>query len=121
MTPRASILRPLTIPSTTAAVAAVLALGASCRTQSESWDNRVDCDTICDRYSACFNPTFDVESCEDRCFDRAQVDYDFEFQVDRCSTCMRDLTCELIDLTECREDCAPITGEPVLGPNPLDV
>ncbi|NUP13647.1 MAG: hypothetical protein HOW73_47030 [Polyangiaceae bacterium] len=111
-------LRPKSRGSARAAAATVFVLGAlsviGCRRKEEAEDNEQDCVEICDRYSECFDANYNTAACERRCYDGADRSLNYEFQVDRCATCLTDLTCELIEITECKENCAVITDEPLL-------
>ncbi len=80
-----------------------------CRTQDEASDNERDCRLICSKYKQCFDAEYPVEACFTQCDERAGVDLDFEFFVDRCSTCMLDHPCNEASQF-CMRGCAEVVG-----------
>src|SRR5262245_36437675 len=56
-------------------------------------ENAIDCHGICQRYSDCFDASYDVSSCRDRCqdsVDRGDLTFD---EVDSCESCIDDRSC----------------------------
>jgi hypothetical protein len=71
------------------AISAVIAVAAAC----SSVDNAIDCHTICQRYSDCFNSSYDVSACESRCKNNSSADKDFQNKVNTCDACIDDKSC----------------------------
>ena len=66
-----------------------LAAGAGCDTV----DAAFDCQSVCSRYSECFNSDYDVDSCRSRCRDRAANDESVRQAADACEACIDDMSC----------------------------
>lgn len=71
-------------------LAYVLALGCSAKDDVEA---EIDCHSICQRYSDCFDADFDVSACQDRCEDKADRDPDYQDEIDECDNCIDDRSC----------------------------
>jgi hypothetical protein len=54
----------------------------------DEFDESIDCATVCDRYRDCFDQTYDVGACEDRCENRADDIAGYENAVDACEDCI---------------------------------
>jgi hypothetical protein len=70
-------------------------------------DAAFDCNTICTRYKDCFDGSYDVESCADRCRASAQADDEFYRSVDTCEACMTDRACAGATFS-CGGDCGQV-------------
>lgn len=83
-------------------VCAFLTLGA-CR----PIDAAFDCNTICTRYKDCFDGSYNVETCAERC--RGKVDGNSEFYrtVDTCEACIDDRACASATFS-CNSDCSQV-------------
>jgi hypothetical protein len=81
---------------------AFLTLGA-CR----PIDAAFDCDTICTRYKDCFDGSYDVAACADRCRGKAEDTNDFYRSVDRCESCIDDRACASATFS-CSSDCSEV-------------
>jgi hypothetical protein len=56
-------------------------------------ENEIDCQGICQRYSDCFDSSYDVSGCQDRCensVDRGDLTFE---KVDSCNDCIDDRSC----------------------------
>jgi hypothetical protein len=51
-----------------------------------------DCDTVCDRYRDCFDQSYNVDACQDRCESRA-ANESFRNSVDACEDCIGRNSC----------------------------
>jgi hypothetical protein len=60
---------------------------------AESIEREIDCNSICSRYSDCFDESYDVSECQDKCDDNADKDRDFADKVDACENCIDDRSC----------------------------
>jgi hypothetical protein len=70
-------------------------------------DRLFDCQSVCSRYETCFDSSYDVSSCRNRCADKAEADKEFERKADACEACIDDRSCS--DATfKCATQCASI-------------
>jgi hypothetical protein len=84
------------------AVAAFFACGAE-----KEIENEIDCQSICQRYSDCFDSSYDVSACQDRCendVDRGELTFE---EVDACDDCIDDRSCASGTLN-CATECVGI-------------
>lgn len=56
-------------------------------------DERFDCAQICSRYSDCFDASYDVDACTNRCESKADTEQGFADKADTCETCLDDRSC----------------------------
>ncbi|MDX2023686.1 MAG: hypothetical protein SF187_25840 [Deltaproteobacteria bacterium] len=70
-------------------------------------DKIFDCQSVCDRYKSCFNNSYDVGACRDRCKSKADADKDFEKKADACESCIDDRSCTSATFN-CATECASI-------------
>lgn len=70
-------------------------------------DKTFDCQSVCDRYKTCFNSSYDVGACRDRCKSKADADKDFEKKADACESCIDDKSCTSATFS-CATECASI-------------
>lgn len=56
-------------------------------------DRLTDCQDICQRYADCFDSSYDVSSCRNRCADSARDSETFDQDVDECENCLDDRSC----------------------------
>ncbi|MEY2931465.1 MAG: hypothetical protein RL033_2214 [Pseudomonadota bacterium] len=98
---------------TSTRIALVLTLSAGCALSvaacgvEKEIENEIDCQSICDRYSDCFDADYDVQSCQNRCEnDVDSGDLTFE-EVDACSDCIDDRSCASGTLS-CTTECLGI-------------
>lgn len=74
---------------------------------SEEIENEIDCHGICQRYSDCFDDSYDVSACQERCEnDTDEGELTFE-EVDACEDCIDDRSCASGTLN-CATECAGI-------------
>lgn len=70
-------------------------------------DAAFDCNTICTRFKDCFDGSYDVESCGDRCRASAEAEPNYYRAVDTCEACMTDRACASATFT-CGSDCSQV-------------
>jgi len=75
----------------------VIALSAACATfacsAKREVEKKIDCHSICQRYSDCFDSSYDVSGCQDRCessISSGKLDF---ATVDECDSCIDDRSC----------------------------
>ncbi|MBL9038569.1 MAG: hypothetical protein JNG84_08665 [Archangium sp.] len=84
------------------AVAAALAFMAC-----QPIDAALDCNTICTRYKDCFDGSYNVETCADRCRARAQSNSSQASAINRCEACIDDRACAAATFN-CGSDCSEV-------------
>lgn len=70
-------------------VLTTLALSPACG----AIDNAFDCDAICNRYKSCFDSSYDVAACAQRCRSDSRSDADYKRRADVCNACIDDRSC----------------------------
>lgn len=70
-------------------------------------DAAVDCQGICTRYRTCFNSSYDVQACEERCRSNAAADKAYKAKADTCKRCIDGNSCTAAAFT-CSSDCLAI-------------
>ncbi len=70
-------------------------------------DKLFDCQSVCSRYQSCFNSSYDVGACRNRCKDAADADKDFERKADACEACIDDRSCSSATFN-CASQCVGI-------------
>ena len=85
-----------------AVTSAVLMLGAC-----QPIDAAFDCDTICTRYKNCFDGSYNVETCANRCRENAKVEKDYYRAVNTCEACINDRACASATFS-CGSDCSKV-------------
>ena len=90
-------------------VAAVIAAFGfvGCGEAADEASNTIDCYSVCDRYSECFDADFDVEGCTDRCEDEADASESREARLEACDNCIDDKSCTSATFN-CATECAGI-------------
>jgi hypothetical protein len=86
----------------------VLSSAALCATGciATEVDQSVDCRDVCDRYSTCYNASYDTAACRNRC--EGFVDTDGHSQAaNACDACMDDTSCAAAVFT-CSTECSGI-------------
>lgn len=84
----------------------VAAATLSCGAKKEI-EKTVDCQSICKRYSDCFDSSYDVSGCRDRC-EKSVSDGSIDFQtVDECKSCIDDRSCASGTLN-CTTECVGV-------------
>ena len=66
-----------------------------------------DCQAVCSRYRDCFNSSYDVDSCRNRCRTRAASDPSVKGAADTCEACIGDKSCAA-DVVTCSGSCSAI-------------
>ena len=70
-------------------------------------DAALDCNTICKRYKDCYNGSYDVSACADRCRASARTNKDLANSINRCEACINDRACASATFN-CGADCSNI-------------
>jgi hypothetical protein len=70
-------------------------------------ENLVDCFQICEAYENCFDASYDVSACTDRCKDQANNDRAYYERAQACETCIDNRDCAAITVN-CTDECAGI-------------
>jgi hypothetical protein len=74
-------------------VAGVMLAGSLSTMGCDHIENAIDCHGICQRYSDCYDKSYDVDSCETKCKDNANSDKDYMSKADDCNNCLGDKSC----------------------------
>lgn len=69
--------------------------------------NRLQCQSICDKYQECFSSEYDTKSCVNSCVDKSKDDEDFSRRVEMCEVCIDDRACSE-SAFGCATDCVGI-------------
>ncbi|MGC4095249.1 MAG: hypothetical protein QM756_46470 [Polyangiaceae bacterium] len=69
--------------------------------------NTITCSEVCNRYKGCFDSSYDVSACTDRCKTRAGSDSDKQSQLDQCDACIEDKSCASATFS-CATECVSI-------------
>jgi hypothetical protein len=68
-----------------------------------------DCQQICSRYQTCYDPSYDVGACRDRCRAKAENDPTVMSEAAKCDDCIGDKSC--ISATfNCATECGALVG-----------
>ena len=70
-------------------------------------DAAVDCQGICSRYKTCFNASYDVQGCEERCRSNAAADKAYKAKADSCKACIDGASCATAPFS-CSTTCVSI-------------
>ncbi len=73
----------------------------------DSIDRVTDCQDICARYSDCFDDSYNVGDCRNRCENSAEDSANFDQRVDECENCLDDRSCSSATFS-CTAECAGI-------------
>jgi hypothetical protein len=89
----------------------VLALSATfavvgCGDDPEEVVNRITCDDVCQRYSDCFDSSYDVDGCTDRCTNDTTASEEKEERLELCHECIDDESCTGA-VFDCATECSP--------------
>lgn len=90
-----------------ATVALASALGVAIFGCTQSIENKIDCNAICNRYRDCFNASYDTSTCNARCESGAKNESGFESKVNVCAACIDDKSCVSATFT-CGSECSAI-------------
>ena len=66
-----------------------------------------DCEAVCTRYRDCYDSSYDVGACRDRCRANAEKDSTVRAKADACESCIGDMSC-LSATFNCAQDCSAI-------------
>jgi hypothetical protein len=70
-------------------------------------ETKIDCHSICQRYSDCFDKSYDVSACESRCENKVDQKTLTVNDVDECSDCIDGNSCTGGAIS-CATECASI-------------
>ena len=70
-------------------------------------DQTVDCNDVCNRYQSCFDASYDVAACRNRCEGLVDADGGRPRAANDCDTCMDDRSC-VSAVFSCGVPCAGI-------------
>ena len=68
--------------------------------------NKFDCHDICQRYADCFDSSYDVDACKDRCESDASNSDTKQSKLDACHDCIGDHDSCVKDIASCGDDCS---------------
>lgn len=68
--------------------------------------HQITCHDICKRYADCYDHSYDVDSCTNRCTDDVSGDDQKDAKLRQCNACMDDKSC-LSTVFNCAVDCSP--------------
>jgi hypothetical protein len=71
-------------------------------------DAAFDCQAVCSRYRDCYNSSYDVGACRDRCRTQAANDPSVQQAAATCETCIGDKSC-LSSTFNCAGSCGQIS------------
>lgn len=74
---------------------------------TQTIENKIDCNSICNRYKSCFDGAYDTDTCKARCESSAKTDSSYQSKVDVCSTCIDDKSCAAATF-KCGTECSAI-------------
>ena len=86
------------------ALLVLLASNMAC-SAADPLTNRWDCQAICQRYADCFNHSYDVDACKDRCESDASNSDSKQNKLDDCHDCIGDQTSCVEDIANCSNSC----------------
>ncbi|HEY6476401.1 MAG TPA: hypothetical protein VI456_07435 [Polyangia bacterium] len=69
------------------------ALTAASSVGCDSVQAAFDCQQVCERYRDCYDSSYDVSGCEDRCRTNAANDPSVQQAADTCDSCIGDKSC----------------------------
>lgn len=72
-------------------------------------ERTIDCFSICDKYSACYDASLDETECTDYCEDRGEEDAEFEAKIEACEECIDGLDCATVT-AECSTECSGVVA-----------
>jgi hypothetical protein len=75
-------------------------LGVGC----SSVENKFSCHDVCQRYSTCFDSSYDVSGCTSKCEADADNSSDKQNKLDDCHDCIGDKSC-VSDIASCSSSC----------------
>jgi hypothetical protein len=74
-------------------VTIAVALGGFVAGSCDSIDAAFDCQSVCSRYHDCYDSSYDVGACRDRCRSRAANDPNVKGAADACDSCISGMSC----------------------------
>lgn len=89
------------------ALSLAVVLGAGCSDTVDEVHNTVDCQGVCSRYADCFDQSYDVDGCTDRCKGSADTDEQRQAKLRACDDCIDDKSCTAATFN-CAANCAGI-------------
>jgi hypothetical protein len=83
---------------------AALATGCGNDNPVNAVENRITCKDVCQRYSDCFDHSYDVDGCTDRCTNDSLDSSEKDAKLDACNSCIKDHSCAPA-VFSCGSDC----------------
>jgi hypothetical protein len=87
--------------------AILLATAGMFWTSCGSAETAFDCEQVCTKYRDCYNTSYDVGMCEDRCRSAAANDATVKSKADACESCIDGMSCAGATFN-CTQDCSAI-------------
>lgn len=84
--------------------ATALATGCGSDNPVNEIQNRVTCKDVCQRYADCFDGSYDVGACTNRCTDDSTASDEKDGKLKACDSCMDDKAC-VSAVFNCGTDC----------------
>jgi hypothetical protein len=69
--------------------------------------NIADCHAICSRYQGCFDDSYDVDACVDRCEKASADDHEYAAKANDCDACMEKRDC-VASAFNCNDECSDV-------------
>jgi len=92
------------IKSVSLALIALSLAGVAC-SAADPITNKFDCQGVCQRYSDCLDPDYDVGKCRDRCESDASNSDQKQEKLDDCHDCIGDQDKCVNDILQCTASC----------------
>jgi len=70
-------------------------------------DAAIDCQSICSRYSSCWDANYDIQGCEERCRSHASSDTEYRQRADSCNACISGRACPSATFN-CGTECSSV-------------
>jgi hypothetical protein len=80
---------------------------AACSSTGNAITDTIDCHQVCQRYADCFNTSYDVSGCTNRCESKATDSGASMDDLKSCDSCIGDKSC-LTATFSCTTECAGI-------------
>jgi hypothetical protein len=98
-------MQKLTSVASALSFASLLAFG--CSDTVDEVHNSIDCHSVCSRYADCFDNSYDVDGCTDRCKGSADSDEQRQSRLRACDDCIDERSCTSATFN-CAANCSGI-------------
>jgi hypothetical protein len=78
-----------------------------CEDAADTVKNTITCADVCGRYKDCFDSSYDVQGCTDRCENEATADEQKEVKLEACDDCIENRSCASA-VFSCTTECAGV-------------